>query len=88
MELPEHCEVYTCKNSNNTVEKLYVCSLHHFKVWYTHSNNPNKVIPLKIVQSTAKDQEGNFIFYETVSYVQFPNSPEKYKLESTSIASD
>lgn len=87
MELPQHCEVYICKNANNTTEKLYVSTLDN-KVWYTHSNSPNKLIPLKIVQSTRKDEKGNFILYEATSYVQFPNSSTKYKLESASIASD
>lgn len=87
-QLPQHCEVYVCKNTNNTVEKLYIASLDHSKIWYTHSANPDKIIPLKIVQSTMKNEQGNFTVYEATSYVQFPNSAAKYKLESLSIASN
>jgi hypothetical protein len=81
LQLPEHCEVYVCKNMNKTVEKLYLGSYDKSKIYYTHSNNPNKVIPLKIVQSNEKDEKGNFAM-GSIFWVQFPNSPAKYKLET------
>lgn len=88
LELPLHCEVYVSKNTNGSIEKLYVPTSNRSNIiYYTHSNNPNKLIPLKVVESSQKDEHNNFILAgEGQSWVQFPNSPLRYKLESTSIA--